>query len=50
MGGEFKIRDVLRMVSDDQQVFEMFHTPKTSGKEMKVMEITFTRTKKTTSE
>jgi hypothetical protein len=47
MGGKMKTRDVLKLVSDDQQLFEMFRTPVTTGKEFKVMEITYTRVRKT---
>jgi hypothetical protein len=46
MGGKMKTRDVLKLVSDDEQLFEMFRTPLTTGKEFKVMEITYTRAKK----
>lgn len=48
MGGKTKTRDVLKMVSDDEQFFEMYRTPLKDGKEakeLKVMEITYTRTK-----
>ena len=47
--GKTKIRDVLKLVSAEEQVFEMYRTPlgttekKTDGKEIKVMEITYTR-------
>jgi Protein of unknown function (DUF1579) len=41
-GGKVKTRDVLKLISDDRQVFEMFRTPM-GGKEMKAMEITYTR-------
>src|SRR5438874_365359 len=42
--GKLKIRDVLRMVSDDVAMFEMFRTPP-KAKEFKIMEITYTRKK-----
>jgi len=45
MGGKMKTRDVIKNVSDDEQFFEMFRTPVSTGKEMKVMEITYTRVK-----
>jgi len=46
--GKAKTRDVLKMVSADEQTFEMYRTPlesKEKGipKEIKVMEITYTR-------
>jgi hypothetical protein len=46
MGGKMKTKDVLKLVSDDEQSFEMFRTPITTGKEFKVMEITYTRAQK----
>lgn len=39
-----KVRDVLKIVSADEQVLEMYRTPK-GGMEFKLMEITFTRQK-----
>src|SRR5262245_51167298 len=45
MGGKMKTRDVLKMISADEQRFEMFRTPQKTGKEFKVMEITYTRQK-----
>jgi hypothetical protein len=44
MGGKMKMRDVLTIISDDEERFEMYRTPK-DGKEMKVMEINYTRAK-----
>jgi hypothetical protein len=41
--GKMKTRDVLTVVSEDSQHFEMYRTPGKDGKEMKVMEITYTR-------
>jgi hypothetical protein len=46
MGGKMKTRDVLKIVSADEQFFEMFRTPLSTGKEFKVMEIAYTRIKK----
>jgi uncharacterized protein DUF1579 len=46
MGGKVKTRDVLKLVSADEETFEMFRTPLKEGKEgkeFKVMEITYTR-------
>ena len=43
-GGKLKIRDVLRMISDDELRFEMYRTPP-DNKEVKIMEITYTRKK-----
>jgi hypothetical protein len=43
MGGKMKTRDVLTIVSDDQEHFEMYRMPLAQGKEFKVMEITYTR-------
>jgi hypothetical protein len=43
MGGKTKTRDVLKLVSDDEELFEMYRTPVKEGKEFKVMEITYTR-------
>lgn len=45
MGGKMKTRDVLKITSADEQRFEMFRTPLKTGKEFKVMEITYTRKK-----
>ena len=42
-GGKAKVRDVLKLVSDDEETFEMYRTPLKEGKEFKVMEITYTR-------
>jgi hypothetical protein len=41
--GKMKMRDVLTLVGKDEMQFEMYRTPAKSGKEMKVMEITYTR-------
>lgn len=47
MGGKVKTRDTLKIVSDSEQVMEMYRTPdKKGGTEMKVMEITLTKKKK----
>ncbi len=46
VGGQMKTRDVLTIVSDDEERFEMYRTPLKEGKEFKVMEITYTRKKK----
>jgi Protein of unknown function (DUF1579) len=46
MGGKMKTRDVLTILSDDSQRFEMYRTPLKEGKEFKVMEIAYTRSKK----
>ena len=46
MGGLTKTRDVLTMTSDEKHIFEMYRTPKATGKELKIMEITFTRVAK----
>jgi len=43
MGGKTKTRDVLTLVSDDEERFAMYRTPLKEGKEFKVMEITYTR-------
>jgi hypothetical protein len=43
MGGKTKTRDVLKIVSADEQLFEMYRTPIKVGKEFKVMEIVYTR-------
>jgi hypothetical protein len=44
--GKMKTRDVLKYVSDDQQLFEMYRAPiADKAKETKVMEITYTRKK-----
>lgn len=43
MGGKMKTRDVLTIVDQDEQKLEMYRTPLKSGKEHKVMEITFKR-------
>jgi hypothetical protein len=43
MGGKMKTRDVLKLVSADEELFEMYRTPAKEGKELKVMEITYTR-------
>lgn len=42
---DLKARDVLRMVSDDEQYFEMFRTPAQpkGAKEFKVLDIRYTR-------
>lgn len=45
VGGKIKTRDVLKIISADEQRFEMFRTPLKTGKESKVMEITYTRKK-----
>jgi hypothetical protein len=45
-GGKMKTRDVLQIVSNDEQKFEMYRTPLKTGKEHKVMEITYTRVAK----
>jgi hypothetical protein len=42
-GGKMKTRDVLKIVSEREQVFEMYRTPEKTGKEFKVMEITYTK-------
>jgi hypothetical protein len=42
-GGKMKIRDVLHLISADEQRFEMFRTPLKKDKEFKVMEIKYTR-------
>jgi hypothetical protein len=42
--GKLKIRDVLRMISDNELRFEMYRTPP-DNKEIKIMEITYTRKK-----
>jgi hypothetical protein len=44
-GLKTKSRDVLRLVSDDHHLLEMYQTPE-GGKEMKVMEIHYHRVKK----
>lgn len=41
--GKVKTRDVLRMITDNEMVFEMYRTPVSTGKEFKIMEITYTR-------
>lgn len=46
MGGKMKMRDVLKIISDDEQRFDMFRTPLKDGKdakEFKVLEITYAR-------
>jgi hypothetical protein len=44
--GDLKARDVLRIVSDNEQFFEMFRTPVEKGaKEFKVLDIRYTRKK-----
>jgi hypothetical protein len=43
MGGKTKMRDVLKLVSADEQTFEMYRTPLKEGKEFKVMEIRYKR-------
>ena len=40
--GHLKLRGVTKLVDDNTQIFEMYSTDK-SGKEMKMMEITYTR-------
>lgn len=45
-GKKLKTRDVLKLVSADEQSFEMFRQADGSPAEVKVMEITYTRTKK----
>jgi Protein of unknown function (DUF1579) len=46
--GKMKTRDVLSIVSDDEERFEMFRTPlkEKDAKEFKVVEITYARKKK----
>jgi hypothetical protein len=46
--GKMKMRDVLTVISDDEERFEMFRTSfaEKDAKEFKVMEITYTRKKK----
>jgi hypothetical protein len=41
--GKMKMRDVLTVVGDDELHFDMYRTPAKTGKETKVMEITYTR-------
>jgi len=45
-GKKSKARDVVRLVSNDHQIQEMFSMPEGSAKEMKVMEIQYFRVKK----
>jgi hypothetical protein len=40
--GKLKVRDVLRVINDNEQVFEAYRTPE-GGKEFKMMEIKYTR-------
>ena len=42
MEGPMKLRGVTKMVDNNAEIFEMYGTDK-SGKEMKMMEITYTR-------
>ena len=41
--GKMKTRDVIRMVNENEQIFEMYREPVGLGKEFKVMEIRYTR-------
>jgi len=43
--GKIKTRHVLKIVSADEENFQIFHTPQKGGKEFKVLEITYTRAK-----
>jgi Protein of unknown function (DUF1579) len=45
-GKKMKVRDVVRLVSNDHQIQEMFSTPEGGGKETKSMEIQYQRVKK----
>ena len=45
-GKKMKARDVLKIVSADEQTFEMFRQPEGAAAEVKIMEITYTRAKK----
>jgi hypothetical protein len=44
-GNKWKARDVLKIVSEDEQLFEMYRQSSPSAAEVKVMEITYTRKK-----
>lgn len=48
MGKKIKTKDVLKMVSEDEQHMEMYRNM--DGKDVKMMEITFTRAKETKKE
>jgi len=41
--GKMKMRDVLTVISDDEQRLEMYRTPLKGGNEFKMMEIVYTR-------